>query len=238
MIKVKKNLCNKKFGYLTVIKQGEDYISKSGNKQARWICECICGKKILVLQSSLKSGAQKSCGCKHFLACKKFNDYTIKDNTVYVVLSNKKEAIMLCDLQDWTKLKIYCWSLNKLGYAEARVNGKTCLFHHFIIDCNEKFVRDHINRNKLDNRKINLRIVSRSGNNINKSYGNMYGTNGIYKNKNKYIARISIDKKQIYLGSYTTLEEAKTARMIAENKYFSNKEVMPTMSKKTIAVDF
>lgn len=238
MIKVKENLSNKTFGYLTVIKQGEDYISKSGNKQARWLCECVCGKKILVLQSLLKNGSQKSCGCKHFLACKKFNDYTIKNNTVYVILSNKKDAIMLCDLDDWEKLKIYCWSLNKLGYAEARVNGKTRLFHHFVIDCNNKLVRDHINRNKLDNRKTNIRIVSHSGNNINKSYKNKFGINGIYKNKNKYVARININKKQFYLGSYTTLEKAKEARIIAENNYFSNKEVMPTMSKKVIAVDF
>ena len=53
------NIIGKKFGNLTVIsRQGLD---KSG-KNSTWECLCDCGKKIIIIKTSLKRG-QKSCGC-------------------------------------------------------------------------------------------------------------------------------------------------------------------------------
>ena len=88
MIKVKEDLTGKKFSYLTVIKRDEDHVTKSGNIYPRWICKCECGKHVSVFQSSLKSGQQKSCGCKHFSACKKYNNYKVNGNFVEVNLTN------------------------------------------------------------------------------------------------------------------------------------------------------
>ncbi len=134
MIKVKEDLTGKKFSYLTVIKRDEDHVTKSGNIYPRWICKCECGKHVSVFQSSLKSGQQKSCGCKHFSACKKYNNYKVNGNFVEVNLTNCDET-MICDLEKWQQLKKYCWIKGKTGYAEARVEGKTRLFHHFVIEC-------------------------------------------------------------------------------------------------------
>jgi len=53
------NLIGQNFGRLIVIKQID--ISKNGH--SRWLCECNCGSKKIILSDSLKSGRTKSCGC-------------------------------------------------------------------------------------------------------------------------------------------------------------------------------
>lgn len=220
MIKVKEDLTGKKFSYLTVIKRDEDHISKSGKKNAKWICRCECGKIVSVFQTSLKSGQQKSCGCKHFTACKKYNDYDVMGDSVKVKLTNCDET-MICDLEKWVQLKKYCWIKGKTGYAEARVEGKTKLFHHFVIDCEEGKVRDHINKNKLDNRESNLRCVDYSLNNRNsdKKIRNIYGIPGAYKAGNKIAIRIHLNGETKYIGCFNTIEEAKEAHKMAEMQY-------------------
>ena len=47
-----------------VVSQGEDYIyPKSGDRSARWICLCDCGKEKLVHGAHLRNGTSRSCGC-------------------------------------------------------------------------------------------------------------------------------------------------------------------------------
>lgn len=53
------DLTGQRFGRLTVIA----YDSTDHNGDARWRCQCDCGKKTVVLGKNLRSGAQKSCGC-------------------------------------------------------------------------------------------------------------------------------------------------------------------------------
>jgi hypothetical protein len=61
---------------------------------------------------------------------------------------------------------------------------------------------DHINRNPLDNRRANLRIVSRAQNLVNRKVfkNNLSGVKGVYfdKQKQKWIARaqIACDSKE------------------------------------------
>ncbi len=218
LIKVKEDLTDKEFGFLKVICRDKDHYTKSGNKYPKWICRCECGKIVSVFQSSLKGGTQKSCGCRHFTACKKYNEYSVKENVVEVNLTNCKE-IMLCDLSDWERLKKFCWSKGYTGYAEARVNGRTVPFHHLVIDCEKGMVRDHINRNKLDNRRENLRVVTYSLNNTNRSYKNKTGERGISKNGSGFSARAFIDGESKYLGTYRTIEEAAKARNEVMNNH-------------------
>ena len=91
---------------------------------------------------------------------------------------------------------------------------------------------DHINRDKLDNRKMNLRLCSPTENsrNISIAKNNKSGVTGVEKMSNgKWRARIMVDRKGIHLGSFKTLEEAKEARMKAEIKYFG--EFSPNYQK-------
>ena len=67
-----KNYCNKfpkdltgmKFGKLTVIEKGENYISPKGSTISMWWCQCDCGSEpILLRRDSLTTGNTRSCGC-------------------------------------------------------------------------------------------------------------------------------------------------------------------------------
>lgn len=62
-----KDLVGQSFGVLTVLGRGEDYIPPSypkSQKQIQWLCQCDCGNICLVNVNNLRSGRQKSCGCK------------------------------------------------------------------------------------------------------------------------------------------------------------------------------
>ena len=78
------------------------------------------------------------------------------------------------------------------------------------IRCGMGLVIDHINDNKLDNRVENLQIVTPRYNvcKTQGKYSSKY--KGVcYNKKNKnYMSSIKINKKQIYLGSFKTEEEA------------------------------
>ena len=83
---------------------------------------------------------------------------------------------------------------------------------------------DHINRDKLDNRKCNLRISDKTGNNRNVGLqkNNTSGITGVGWNRqmNKWIAQITVNYKTIYLGSFNDKEDAIKCRLMAEKKYF------------------
>ncbi len=72
---------------------------------------------------------------------------------------------------------------------------------------------DHINGDKLDNRKVNLRICTSSQNAMNrKSLGNRFGYKGIVNYRNgKYQAMIWDGKHNLNLGMFTTKEDAAKA---------------------------
>ena len=55
------NLVGRKFERLTVL----EYAGKIGNRRKRisWLCQCACGKKVIVSGENLKYGVTKSCGC-------------------------------------------------------------------------------------------------------------------------------------------------------------------------------
>jgi hypothetical protein len=98
---------------------------------------------------------------------------------------------------------------------------------------------DHINRNKQDNRKSNLRLVSNSlnGFNIDLQSNNTSGKTGVsyLKKNNTYMVYIGHDNQNIYLGCYKSFDEAVKVRQQAELKYFGElsdtKEI--TKSKDT-----
>lgn len=66
--RVKEDLTGRRYGRLTVIARGEDYLKPRGKrfeKVPRWVCKCDCGNIALVKGYNLKCGETASCGCLH-----------------------------------------------------------------------------------------------------------------------------------------------------------------------------
>lgn len=81
---------------------------------------------------------------------------------------------------------------------------------------------DHINGHRDDNRITNLRIGGRSGNprNAKRKSNNTTGFKGVSPSGQKFMARINVDYKRLYLGTFETPEEAHEAYIVAAQKYF------------------
>jgi hypothetical protein len=91
---------------------------------------------------------------------------------------------------------------------------------HGFLDDNK--VIDHINGNPLDNRVRNLRQVTFSQNSFNSKLNkkNKLKCKNIYLLKDgTYLVRLTINKKNIYIGKYTNLKDAKKAARKARIKY-------------------
>lgn len=150
---------------------------------------------------------------------KNTNKYEMK------VITKKGEEILI-DAEDFEKVKNHSWCISKTGYPVANMNGKVVKLHRYLLGLNNPdIIVDHINRNKLDNRKCNLRICTALENSRNASVSknNKTGHLGISKTKEgKFRARIMVNRKEIRLGRYEKIEDAIKARKKAEKKYFGN----------------
>ena len=151
------------------------------------------------------------------LKCK--NHVKIKDGIAYVEMNNTKR-IMICNVEDWERNKNHTWN-EHFGYAKTNSHKKEIAFHSLVKKCPKGYVIDHINRNRLDNRRVNLRITTQYVNLLNRgaSILSETGLKGVYKDKNRYRAEITVKGKRIYLGSGATPEEAYEIRLKAEEIY-------------------
>lgn len=214
------DMAGQKYGRLTAIE-----LDRIENNHTFWKCRCDCGNIVAVDRSRLRSGKTKSCGCFKLETIRKqrrHNEYEIVDGYVKVKLSDTE--YMFCDIDDWEKLKKHHWYVNAVGYAAGGTsrNG-VFLFHKKVTNTTSEIV-DHINMNKLDNRKCNLRIVDKKVNSINRGLqsNNTTGYKGVYYNKRDktWSARVTVAGKTIHLGTFPTKEEAIAARQAGEEKYY------------------
>lgn len=110
----------------------------------------------------------------------------------------------LVDYEDYTGLIRNRWCISDTGYAKrgTKSKGKTTIhyMHRQIMDYPKGSV-DHINGDKLDNRKSNLRVVDQSVNGHNRkglNKNNTSGYRGIWydKYRNAYVAEIWVQYRK------------------------------------------
>lgn len=155
------------------------------------------------------------------------NDYIYHDDYVEIVLRNKHcedVAHAIIDVDDVEKCKKYKWHLSHGRYVIAtipngtKVSNEKMHLHRLITGYDgHDFVTDHINRNPLDNRKCNLRIVSQQVNAANK------GDAGVkLVPSGRYQAIVTRHYKPIYIGTFDTYDEAMEARKAFIAEYDAN----------------
>jgi hypothetical protein len=129
-------------------------------------------------------------------------------------------GFVLVDAADFWWLSQWKWNKNGRGYAYRKSGKKGLLMHRVILSPPPGTETDHINRDKLDNRRCNLRAVTRSRNHLNRSLSarNKTGAKGVFLDRQRGLwrATIRIDGKSIELGRFRNLNDAIIARQKAE----------------------
>jgi hypothetical protein len=126
-------------------------------------------------------------------------------------ISLSKGKFALVDDEDFERVSQFKWTYTAPGYAYRQTYHKGIrerfYLHRFIMEANESAnVVDHINGNKLDNRKANLRLCTHKENIQNSKLpsDNTSGYKGVSldKSRNKWLSYISINRKFKYLGRF------------------------------------
>ena len=126
-----------------------------------------------------------------------------------------KGQVALVDDEDYEYLSQWKWHYSG-GYAmwRSHINGvkTTLLMHRLIMNTPDGLETDHINSNKLDNRRGNLRISTKPQNSANKPApkNNTSGYKGVswFKAGKLWTARLKVNGKLIYCGYFKNIEDA------------------------------
>ena len=126
----------------------------------------ICNKIFLNNREKSKhtNNPDKYCLNKHKIVEYHDNKYVVMD-----ILSKGNKFLCVIDYDDFDKCKCH-WNLTQAGYV-MDLYKRNVYLHHIIMNgqLEENKTVDHINRNTLDNRKANFRIIDQTHQNYNQN---------------------------------------------------------------------
>lgn|SRR3990167_633540 len=139
-----------------------------------------------------------------------------------------QNRITIVDDEDFDYLSSFSWCFGSVGYPETRTSvaegRKLKRMHSLILKTPKGLMCDHINGNKLDNRKSNLRLCTMMENmrNRNKTSTNKSGYKGVYFEEytGKWKAQIKYGNKNHNLGRFEKLKDAAKAYNMAAIENF------------------
>ncbi len=154
------------------------------------------------------------------------NTYEFYDDYCLMNLFDKNQNIIaqaIIDLDDYEKVKDkkWCLDMHRGGYASDR--NET--LHSFLFKAKSQGLYiDHINGNRLDNRKTNIRLCTQMQNTYNRGLASnsSSGYKGVswHSRIKKWQTRIGFNHKRKHLGYYNTKKEAALAYNEAAIKYY------------------
>lgn len=156
----------------------------------------------------------------------------------YIPLSNCEDFVVV-DLEDVPNLLDKTWWVGGDGYVTGVLprNGKkqqNVKMHRILTAAQKGFAVDHVNGDKLDNRKSNLRLCKNAENLKNcKLYkSNSSGFKGVAKNgKSKWRAYARDNGVLRHLGNFETKEDAATAYNFAIAEWYGEFAKYNTVSQ-------
>ncbi len=174
-------------------------------------------------------------------------EYDSNNNIAYIIIRDKYQNIngkAIIDIDDVDNISRYKWYLS-YGYPVTKgVDKNNNIDIANVIFNNYDNMYDHIDNNRLNNRKSNLRPVNSHQNamNMGKKYNNSSGVTGVQskkvKNGIKWYSVITYNYKPIWLGCYNTFDEAVVARIKGEATYFKNYSPNYNVESNTIKLTY
>lgn len=147
----------------------------------------------------------------------------------HLPIKNGVHTVVDDDVYEWAQH--HTWYVNKLGYVfyyfyqtvgTTRRRRRETL-HRMILKAQPNTIGDHIDGNKLDNRRANLRLVGKLENAWNRSRRS--DSTSIYRGvcwdkvAQKWVARITCRGRRMLVGRYHDIDEAARAWNEAAKKY-------------------
>lgn len=129
------------------------------------------------------------------------------------------EVCLVSD-EDLPLLSRFSWYLQNKGYVCGRIGNGFVMIHRFVTGAKGAQIVDHINGDKLDNRRENLRIVNHSQNNQARSPFKRFPYIGVEKERQLWVAYIRKDGKRKRIGSFQDpIDAAKAYDKMAKKLY-------------------
>ncbi len=134
----------------------------------------------------------------------------------YVFLTDNHVPVeVIIDKEDIGRIKPYVWKkYPSCRYVQASIDGETISLSRFIVGAAKGSCVDHINGDRLDNRKSNLRICSHAANTKNRK-PNKKGESAykgvVVLSDGRYRAKIDCDGVRYNLGVYPYERDAVVA---------------------------
>lgn len=130
-----------------------------------------------------------------------------------IYLSNSIKIAWVDD-EDYPIIRWHSFNLSANGYPRTSIRGKTFCLHNLILnDPPPGMTPDHKDRDKLNNRRDNLKYSNESEQKINRDTlkSNTSGETNIHFNKlaGNYAVRYRKNGKRIHVGYFSTLQGAK-----------------------------
>lgn len=204
----------RQFGKLTVMKfAGYKTIKGEPHRRAAYLCKCSCGKEAIITRHQLQMGKRTSCGnCTEIIRHDDYCEYVCENGESFIF-----------DTEDIPFVQGKRWHMNGNGYAITSENYGSEVLSRLLLQSGKDVFVDHINGNRADNRRQNLRIASISENNHNMILPshNTSGFKGVsyYAPRGKYRAYIKISGKRKHLGYFDNKEDAARAYDTAARFY-------------------
>ena len=234
-----KDIAGMTFGYLTAIEPTE----KRDRRYIIWRCQCKCGNIVDIPATRMLQGSTLSCGCLQKEQIRRMSQY-IANTSIKRVLEDRVESTKASSgytgvtykrgkWQAYISYKKKCYSLGcytKLEDAvKARARAKQLVQEDALglLDLyKELHKNDPVIPNKSSIKKPEFppaeRRINNSPGSVAVRSNNRSGYTGVFLKRNKWRAEIAYKKQRYPLGSYTTLEEAVTARKQAEQELKAN----------------
>jgi|WetSurMetagenome_2_1015567.scaffolds.fasta_scaffold15070_2 hypothetical protein len=123
------------------------------------------------------------------------------------IVCNRKQKIIVDDY-DYEFARLFSWTVDKKNAVTGWVDGRVQTLSRILTNCPPEKEVDHINRNRLDNRRLNLRVCTHAENMYNKApcKNNKSGFKGVIKSSRGWLAIIKFPntKKQFRIDFFPT----------------------------------
>jgi len=211
------NLVGNKYGQLTVIKE-VGFTTHLVTRQMQWECLCDCGGTKITTSAALKTNHTRSCGCLHAKTC------TEKAKTLNYRHGKSNSSAY----RTWSQMVGRCKNNRDPLYGGRGITfcDEWSVFENFYADMGDPPIGMSMDRIDVDGNycKENCRWADYSLQAFNKRKHpkNTSTKTGVKldKRSGKWGANIGKGGKRIWLGTFTSFEDAVKAREEAELKYF------------------